>query len=164
MNRPSRSTGDCHVPFDSAQGPRNDSNILYWYYLMVMKISRKSWIQIISTSLIRTVTNTGYRMIFPLQPFLMQGFGLSLAQITRMISGQSLVGVFGPLLASLADSKGRRTGMLAGMTLFSLGALLVVFFPTPTGFFIFLILSMFGKLIFDPSMQAYFGDTIPFER
>ncbi len=129
-----------------------------------MKIPRKSWQQIISTTLIRTVSNTGFRMIFPLQPILMKGFGLSLTQITRMFAGQSLVGMIGPFLASIADARGRRTGMLAGMILFTLGALLIVFIPTPLGFFIFLILSMLGKSVFDPSLQAFFGDTIPYNR
>lgn len=129
-----------------------------------MKIPRKSWQQIISTTLIRTVTNTGFRMIFPLQPILMKSFGLSLNQITRMFAGQSLVGMIGPFLASIADARGRRSGMLAGMILFTLGALLIVFIPTPLGFFIFLILSMLGKSVFDPSLQAFFGDTIPYNR
>jgi predicted MFS family arabinose efflux permease len=129
-----------------------------------MKITQKSWSQIISTTLIRTVTNTGFRMVFPLQPILMKGFGLNLAQISRMFAGQSLVGIIGPFLASLADARGRRTGMLAGLTIFSLGALLIVFFPTPVGFFCFLVLSMLGKLVFDPSLQAFFGDTIPYQR
>lgn len=129
-----------------------------------MKIPRKSWKQIISTTLIRTVSNTGFRMIFPLQPILMKGFGLSLNQITRMFAGQSLVGMIGPFLASIADARGRRTGMLAGMILFTLGTLLIVFIPTPLGFFIFLVLSMLGKSVFDPSLQAFFGDTIPYNR
>jgi predicted MFS family arabinose efflux permease len=143
------------------------SRIFYikgWYYILIMKISRKTWGQIISTTLIRTVSNTGFRMIFPLQPILMKGFNLSLDQITRMFAGQSLVGMVGPFLAGLADSRGRRTGMLAGLTLFSLGTLAIVFFPTQGGFFLFLVLSMLGKSVFDPSIQAFFGDTIPFQR
>ena len=129
-----------------------------------MKLTRKNWIQISSTTLIRTVTNTGFRMVFPFQPMLMEGFGISLATITRMYAGQSLVGIVSPFLASLADTRGRRTGMLAGMILFCLGTLVVSIFPTSLGFFFFLILSMLGKAIFDPSLHAYFGDTIPFER
>ncbi len=129
-----------------------------------MKLSKKTWIQIAITTLIRTVTNTGFRMVYPLQPFIMKGFGINLVQISRMYAGQSLVGIISPFLASLADSRGRRTGMLAGMIAFCLGTLLVIFFPTPLGFFIFLVLSMLGKALFDPSLQAYFGDTIPYHR
>ena len=122
------------------------------------------WQQIASTTLIQTVLNTGFRMVFPFQPILMKGFGISLAQITRMYAGQSLIGIISPFLASLADTRGRRTGMFAGLIMFSLGTLLIVFFPTPGGFFIFLVLSMMGKSIFDPSLLAYYGDNIPYQR
>ena len=129
-----------------------------------MKFSRKTWLQISSTTLIRTVTNTGFRMVFPFQPIFMEGLGISLATITRMYAGQSLVGIISPFLASMADTRGRRTGMLSGLILFSLGTLLVSLIPTSLGFLLFLILSMLGKAIFDPSMQAYFGDTVPYDR
>jgi predicted MFS family arabinose efflux permease len=129
-----------------------------------MKIPRKMWQKITSTTLIQTVLNTGFRMVFPFQPILMKGFGISLAQITRMYAGQSLIGIISPFLASLADTRGRRTGMFAGLIMFSLGTLLIVFFPTPAGFFIFLVLSMMGKSIFDPSLLAYYGDNIPYQR
>jgi predicted MFS family arabinose efflux permease len=129
-----------------------------------MKLSRKSWLQLISSTLIRTVTNTGFRMVFPFQPLLMKGFGISLPTITRLYAGQSLIGVLSPFLASVADTRGRRTGMLTGLVLFSLGTGLILFWPTPLGFFLFLVLSMLGKSVFDPSLQAYFGDTIPYIR
>ncbi len=129
-----------------------------------MEFPRKTWLRIGSTTLIRTITNTGFRMVFPFQPILMEGFGISLETITRMYAGQSLVGIISPFLASLADTKGKRTGMLAGLLIFSLGVLAVSLVPTPTGFLFFLILSMLGKSLFDPSMQAYFGDTIPENR
>ncbi|RLD00175.1 MAG: hypothetical protein DRI46_07940 [Chloroflexi bacterium] len=129
-----------------------------------MKLSRRTWLQISSTTLIRMVTNTGFRMVFPFQPMLMEGLGISLETITRMYAGQSLIGIISPFLASLADTRGRRTGMLTGLILFCLGTLSASLFPTSLGFLLFLILSMLGKAIFDPSMQAYFGDTIPFER
>lgn len=129
-----------------------------------MKFTRKTWLQISSTTLIRTVTNTGFRMVFPFQPMLMEGLGISLETITRMYAGQSLVGIISPFLASLADTRGRRTGMLSGLILFSLGTLAVSLLPTSLGFLLFLVLSMLGKAIFDPSLQAFFGDTVPFER
>ncbi len=128
-----------------------------------MKLSRKTWTQISVTTLIRTVTNVGFRMVFPFQPILMKGLGIDLGTIGRLYAGQSLVGVSSPFLASLGDTRGRRTGMLAGLTLFSLGALSVSLLPTAGGFFLFLALSMLGKSIFDPSLQAYFGDSVPYE-
>jgi predicted MFS family arabinose efflux permease len=40
----------------------------------------------------------------------------------------------------------------------------VVFFPTLIGLTIALIMSTMGKYIFDPGMQAYIGDRVPYER
>ena len=129
-----------------------------------MKFTRKTWLQISSTTVIRTITNTGFRMVFPFQPIFMEGFGINLETITRMYAGQSLIGIISPLLASLADTKGKRIGMLAGLIVFTLGVLWVSLYPTPIGFMIFLVCSLLGKALFDPSMQAYFGDIIPEDR
>jgi DHA1 family inner membrane transport protein len=129
-----------------------------------MSMPRKTWLQLSASTLIRTVLNTGFRMVFPFQPILMEGFGISLTGISRMYAGQSLVGILSPFLASVADTRGRRTGMLTGLVIFSLGVLIVLLIPTPLGFFFFLVLSMLGKSIFDPSLQAYFGDNIPYSR
>ena len=129
-----------------------------------MDINKKTWRQLSITTVIRTVYSTGFRMVFPYQPILMKGLGIELAQMTRLIAGQSLVGIFSPFLASMADTRGRKTGMLTGMILFCLGSLVVVFQPTVLGFFLFLVLSLLGKSIFDPSIQAYFGDHTPYQR
>jgi predicted MFS family arabinose efflux permease len=129
-----------------------------------MEINKKIWRQLSITTVIRTVFSSGFRMVFPFQPILMKGLGIELAQMTRLIAGQSLVGIFSPFLASMADTRGRKTGMLTGMILFCLGSLVVVFQPTVLGFFLFLVLSLLGKSIFDPSIQAYFGDHVPYQR
>lgn len=129
-----------------------------------MKLSKKTWLQIISSTLVRTVYNTAFRMVFPFQPILMKGFNINLSEISRMYAGQSLIGIISPVLASVSDARGRRTGMLAGMVLFSLGTLVIVFWPTAGGFFGFLVLSMLAKAVFEPSVIAYFGDIIPYER
>lgn len=129
-----------------------------------MKINRKIWNQLTITTIIRTVYSTGFRMIFPYQPIFMKELGMSLSQMTRLIAGQSAVGILSPLLASVADARGRKTGMLIGMLVFCLGTLVVAIQPTVLGFFLFLIFSLVGKAIFDPSIQAYFGDKIPYQR
>jgi len=127
-------------------------------------MKKKFFIQIPAVTIIRLVLNTGFRMIFPFQPIFMQQLGIELGRMTRMLAGQSFVGVVSPLLASMADRRGRKFGMLAGLALFSLGGLVVILQPTVFSFLLFLILSLLGKSIFDPSMQAYFGDHVPYER
>jgi len=52
--------------------------------------------------------------------------------------------------------------MLFGLLLFSSGVGLVVFFPTYPAFLLALLLTVTGKYAFDPSMQAYLGDKVPY--
>jgi predicted MFS family arabinose efflux permease len=129
-----------------------------------MKLSKKTWLKVISSTLVRMVYNTAFRMVFPFQPMLMEGFNINLSEISRMYAGQSLIGMTSPVLASISDTRGRRTGMLTGMVLFSLGTLVVVIWPTAGGFFAFLVLSMLAKAVFEPSVISYFGDIIPYQR
>lgn len=120
--------------------------------------------QILPITLIRTVLNTGFRMVFPFQPLFMAELGISLRTMTRMLAGRSLIGVFSPLTASIADSRGRKVGMLSGVGLFTLGAAVMAAWTTAGGFLIFLLLSTFAKAVFDPSLQAYLGDRVPYSR
>jgi DHA1 family inner membrane transport protein len=52
--------------------------------------------------------------------------------------------------------------MLVGISVFTFGVSIVAIHPTFWTLAIALILAMIGKYIFDPSMQAYFGDRIPY--
>ena len=54
--------------------------------------------------------------------------------------------------------------MLLGLAIFISGAVLVLLLPTLPAFIIALILGMLGKYVFDPTMQAYLGDRIPYEQ
>jgi len=64
----------------------------------------------------------------------------------------------------VADHRGRRFGMLLGAGLFMAGAAVVVFWPSFPGLTISLVLATLGKYIFDPGMQAYIGDRVPYEQ
>jgi predicted MFS family arabinose efflux permease len=103
-------------------------------------------------------------MVFPFQPILMEGFRINLSEISRMYAGQSIFGILSPFLASISDTRGRRTGMIFGMILFSLGTLVIVLSPTKWAFFAFLVLSMLAKAVFESSAIAFFGDIIPYQR
>ena len=85
-------------------------------------------------------------------------------RLSLALTWRSMVGVLSPFLASIADTRGRKMGLLTGMFLFSSGIATVVFWPTFLGFALALVLSTLGKYMFDPAMQAYLGDRIPYER
>ena len=108
--------------------------------------------------------NTMHRMVYPFLAVFGRGLGVDLPALSIALTTRSAVGVFSPFLASVADTRGRKAGMLLGVLLFITGTSSVVIWPTYTSFFLALIITMLGKYIFDPSMQAYLGDQVPYDR
>jgi DHA1 family inner membrane transport protein len=120
--------------------------------------------QIVVFSAIRMVMNTTHRMVYPFLPVFGRGLGIDLSRLSLALTTRGLVGVLGPFLASIADSRGRKTGMLFGMALFSAGVSLVVLYPSFPAFVLALIFTTLSKFTFDPAMQAYLGDRIAYRR
>jgi predicted MFS family arabinose efflux permease len=54
--------------------------------------------------------------------------------------------------------------MLLGIFLFIAGVGLVAIYPSFLTFSLAVLLAILSKYLFDPSMQAYFGDRVPYER
>lgn len=115
-------------------------------------------------TLARLVLTTSFRMVYPLLPAFRDGLGVSLGAISQAVAARSLASAVSPFLAATADSRGRKAGMLFGLGLFVAGCAAVVFWPTFAGFVLGLVLAGLGKFVFDPAMQAYLGDRVPYAR
>ena len=120
--------------------------------------------QLLLFMVLRTILNTMHRMVYPFLAVFARGLGVEFTTLSFIITARSFVGMFSPVLGSIADHRGRRLGMLAGVLLFTIGMALVAIVPSFLTFSIALLLGILGKYLFDPSMQAYFGDRIPYER
>lgn len=120
--------------------------------------------QVIAFTITRTIINTLHRMVYPFLAVLARGVGVDLISMSYALTARSLVGTVGPFAATVADRRGRKFGMLFGIGLFTLGTSIVVFWPTFPALILSIILSTLGKYIFDPSMQAFLGDRIPYAR
>ncbi len=112
----------------------------------------------------RVVYNTMHRMVYPFLTVFARGLGVDLTTISYALTARSIVGIFGPFAASVADRQGRRFGMLMGAGLFILGSGIVVVWPVFPALVITLILATLGKYIFDPTLHAYIGDKVPYTR
>jgi predicted MFS family arabinose efflux permease len=126
-------------------------------------MSRTRW-QVLWLSTAKTVSNTMYRMVYPFLAVLARGTGVDVLSMSNALMLRSLVGAVGPFAATLADHRGRRFGMLLGMGAFALGLAVVVIWPTFPALVLAILLSTLGKFVFDPSMQAFLGDRIPYAR
>lgn len=110
------------------------------------------------------VLNTMIRMVYPFLPVFGRGLGVDLYLLSYALTLRSATGVFGPLLASIGDSRGRKAGMLFGVLLFTIGAGMLALWPNYPAFVATLILSIMANFVFIPSMQAFLGDRVPYER
>ena len=113
---------------------------------------------------LRTIFNTMHRMVYPFLGTFARGLGVDITALSFALTGRSLAGAFVPFIASVADQRGRRFGMLAGIALFTIGVALVAIWPSLWTLTAALILALLGKYMFDPAMQAYFGDRVPYGR
>ncbi len=113
---------------------------------------------------IRIIINTMHRMVYPFLPTFSRSLGVDIAALSQALANRSLAGGLGPIFATVADRHGRKIGMLLGMALFIGGVAVVIVWPSYPGFVILLILAALSKSCFDPSMQAYLGDRIPYQR
>jgi len=120
--------------------------------------------QVIIFAIIRIVFNTIHRMIYPFLGIFSRGLGVDLSTLSLALTGRSIIGGIGPLLAAVADNRGRKFGLLLGVIFFTGGVSIVVVWPTLLTFFLALVLSTLGKYIFDAAMQAYLSDQIPYHR
>ncbi|GIV62990.1 MAG: hypothetical protein KatS3mg045_0329 [Bellilinea sp.] len=121
-------------------------------------------VQVVLFTLIRSVLNTSYRMVYPYLSLFQSGLGVGLPAISLVLTLRSLIAFAGPFLSPIADRYGRRVSMLLGMGLFTLGALMVVGLPDYRGFAVSLPLMALAYILFLPAMQAYLGDRVPYER
>jgi len=120
--------------------------------------------QLLIITVLRTILNTMHRMVYPFLGTFARGLGVDITALSFVLTGRSLAGAFVPFIASVSDQRGRRFGMLAGIVLFSVGVMLVALQPSLWTLAAALILALLGKYMFDPAMQAYFSDRIPYQQ
>ena len=121
-------------------------------------------IQVAFFTIVRVAFNSMHRMVYPFLTIFARGLGVDLTTMSYALTARSIAGTVGPFAASAADHRGRKFGFLLGAGFFVVGAGIVVFWPTFPAFVIALIFTTLGKYIFDPSLQAYIGDRVPYER
>ena len=120
--------------------------------------------QLIIFMFLRTIFNTMHRMVYPFLAVFARGLGVEITTLSYVVTARSFFGVLTPVFGSIADQRGRKFGMFTGAVLFTLGMGAVALYPGFITFCIAILFAILGKYFFDPAMQAYFGDRIPYER
>ncbi len=126
-------------------------------------VSRLGW-QIGVAISCRLILNSARRFAYPFAPVLSRGLGVPLTAITSVIAVNQATAVLGMFFGPLADRWGYRLMMLVGMGMLMVGMFAGGFIPFYSVVLISLFLAGLGKSIFDPALQAYVGERVPFER
>ena len=127
------------------------------------KAPRFRW-QLAAITLARLFLNTGLRMVYPFAPAFARGLDVPVTAVYRLIAMRNVAGFFSPVLGPLAQRYGRKVMMMVSALLFGLGCLLVVIWPAYWSLGAALAILAFAKVIFDPAMQSYVGDAVPYQQ
>lgn len=114
-----------------------------------------SWRDVALLFAARLVLNTAFRILYPLLPFVATGLAIDLRTASLLITVQVGATLLSPLGGALADTRGERPTLTAGLILFCLGTLICAL---ATGFGQFLLgyaLIGLAKALFQPAVAAY---------
>jgi len=115
-------------------------------------------------TLCRLVFNTARRFAYPFAPVLSRGLGVPLTAITSVIAVNQSTAVIGMFFGPFADRLGYRLMMLTGLGMLTVGMFAGGFLPFYGVVLAALFLAGLGKSVFDPALQAYVGERVPFQR
>jgi predicted MFS family arabinose efflux permease len=112
----------------------------------------------------RLVLSTSRRFAYPFAPVLSRRLGVSLTAITSLIAVNWATSLLGIVFGPVADRFGYRKMMAIGMVLLAVGMLAGGFFPFYGVMIFALFLAGMGKIIFDPAVQAYVSERVPYQH
>ncbi|MBW1692934.1 MAG: MFS transporter, partial [Deltaproteobacteria bacterium] len=115
-------------------------------------------------ALCRLIFNSARRFAYPFAPALSRGLGVNLTAITSIIAINQGTAVLGIFFGPLADRLGYRFMMLTGLCMLAVGMIAGGSFPFYGVILVALFLAGLGKSIFDPAIQAYVGEHVPYHR
>jgi predicted MFS family arabinose efflux permease len=131
---------------------------------VVQPSARKLTLQLGVATLARIFLNTARRFAYPFAPALSRGLGVPLTAITSLVAVNQLTGVLSPAFGPLGDRWGYRRMMLAGLAMLAVGMSAGGLLPLYGTALLALFLAGMGKSIFDPAVQAYAGERVPYQR
>jgi predicted MFS family arabinose efflux permease len=121
-------------------------------------------LKIVIVVICRLVLSTARRFAYPFAPVLSRGLGVPLTSITSLIAVNWATSILGIFFGPLADRFGYRKMMVLGLVMLTVGMFAGGFFPFYGVIMMTLFLAGLGKIVFDPAVQAYVSERVPYNR
>ena len=112
----------------------------------------------------RLLLNSAIRLTYPFLPALARGLGVPLTDVAQLVALRAFAGFVSPLFAPLSERFGRRIVLTGTLALITLGSFVVVLWPAYWALGVTLVVVAVMKVIYDPAMQAYLGDVVPYRQ
>ena len=119
---------------------------------------------IITSTISRTVLNTSRRFIYPFAPVISRGLGVPISMVTSSIAINQATSCLSIFTSYIADKTGYRAMMLSGLGVLVAGMLITGAFPVFYSLLIGMFLCGLGKNLFDPAIQAYISERVPYSK
>jgi predicted MFS family arabinose efflux permease len=121
-------------------------------------------INIATATVFRLVLNTARRFAYPFAPVFSRELAVPLTAVTSLIAVNQATAIVAMFFGPAADRWGYRLIMIIGLAMLSAGMLAAGVFPLYSVILVTLILAGLGKSLFDPALQAYVSEQVPFHR
>lgn len=112
----------------------------------------------------RLAINVTRRFPYPFVAPIGAAFGVSADSIQNVIALSNGAGLISPFFGTLSERYGKKAVMLGALTMMTAMSLLGAIFADYSVFVLVMFGFSFGKIIYDPTFQAYIGDAIHFSR
>lgn len=127
--------------------------------------SKRAFILIIAALTFgRLVVNIGRRYLYPFLPVVARQLRVPLSSIQSLVALQAGTGLLSPLFGPFSERYGRKRVMLSAIGVLMFAALIGATFPQFWAFSIVTMLFGLAKITFDPTVLAYLGDRISYNR
>lgn len=125
-----------------------------------MENQRSIW----ALALARLFLNIPRRFAYPFLPRIARELDVSLSSVQNVVAVQAGIGIASPAFSSLAERYGRKRVMLGCLLLLIAASFPAILLPRFGVFYAVMVVFGFAKVIFDPAMQAYIGDRVPYQQ
>jgi predicted MFS family arabinose efflux permease len=131
---------------------------------MAAQTTPKLVINVAAATVFRLVLNTARRFVYPFAPVFSRELAVPLTAVTSLIAVNQATAIVAVFFGPAADRWGYRLIMILGLAMLGVGMLAAGGFPLYSVILVALILAGLGKSLFDPALQAYVSEQVPFQR
>ncbi len=119
---------------------------------------------VITLTVARLIINMTRRFPYPFLPEIARQLSVPLGSVQSVMAVQSGIGLSSPFFGTLSERYGRKRVLVGVLLVMAAACLLGALLPQFWLFALVMLTLGLGKWIYDPAMQAYLGDRIPYQR